>query len=170
MEAKNENLTESFSKAYDDFSDAIFRYCHYKTSNRELALDLTADTFTKTWEYIADGKKIDNLRALLYRVANNLIIDYHRKKKESSLDSLTEQGFDISTENTKEKYEDNFDNKKAMEAIQELDENYRDIIIMRYVDDLSIKEIAKILNEKENNISVKIHRALDKLKKILGEE
>jgi len=169
MEVKNENLKENFSKAYDDFSDAIFRYCHYQTSDREKALDLTADTFTKTWEYLANGKEIDNLRAFLYRVANNLIIDYRRKKKESSLDVLQEQGFDIATEDENKIHESAFDNKLALEAVQKLDENYRDVLIMRYVDDLSIKEIAKILGEKENNVSVRIHRAMDKLKGILGD-
>lgn len=170
MEAKNQNLKESFSKAYDDFSDAIFRYCHYQTSNRELALDLTSDTFTKTWEYLSKGKEVDNLRAFLYRVANNLIIDYRRKKKESSLDFLTEQGFDIETENENELHENAFEGKLAMEAVHKLDESYRDVLLMRYVDDFSIKEIAKILNEKENNISVRIHRAMEKLKSILNPE
>ncbi len=169
MKNKNENLKDEFAKAYDEYGDAIFRYCLYQTSNRELALDLTADTFTKTWEYLSRGKEVDNLRAFLYRVANNLVIDYRRKKKESSLENLQEQGFDIETEDENKMHEDAFEGKLAMEAVQKLDENYRDVLMMRYVDDLSIKEIAKILDEKENNISVRIHRALEKLKNILGE-
>ncbi|MCX6757274.1 MAG: sigma-70 family RNA polymerase sigma factor [Candidatus Nomurabacteria bacterium] len=170
MEVKNDNLKEVFSKAYDDFGDAIFRYCKFQTSNHELALDLTADTFTKTWEYLSSGKEVDNLRAFLYRVANNLIIDYRRKKKSDSLDAITEAGFDIKDENDEKiMHENAFEGKMAMEAVQKLDENYRDVLIMRFVEDMSVKEISKILNEKENNISVRIHRALEKLKNLLSE-
>ncbi|MCX6755038.1 MAG: RNA polymerase sigma factor [Candidatus Nomurabacteria bacterium] len=170
MEAKNENLKESFSKAYDNFSDAIFRYCLYQTSNKEKALDLTADTFTKTWEYISSGKELDNIRAFLYRVANNLIIDDRRKKKSDSLDAMTEFGFDVKDENDENKgHENAFEGKIAMEAVAQLDEKYRDVLMLKYVDDMSIKEIAKILDETENNISVRMHRALEKLKNILGE-
>ncbi len=170
-EATNHNLKEIYEEAYDQFSDAIFRYCHYKTSNREKALDLTQDTFIKTWEYLSSGKEVENLRAFLYRVAGNLIIDDSRKKKADSLDLLTENGFEArDEENELENREKAFEGRIAMETVQKLDDKYRDVIIMRFVEDLEIKEIAKILKESENNVSVKIHRGIEKLKEILSEE
>ena len=167
----NQQLNEYFSKAYDDFSDAIFRYCQYQTSNREKALDLTAETFTKTWEYISNGKKLDNIRAFLYRVANNLIIDDRRKKKSSSLDDIMEKGFDVEDEKDEaEEHENKFESKMAIEAVQKLDEKYRDVLMYKFVEEMSIKEIAEITGESANNISVRINRAMKMLKEIVGVE
>ncbi len=172
-EVNKQNLKEHFSKAYEDFSDAIFRYCLYQTSNREKALDLTQETFTKTWQYLNGEKaeEVENIRAFLYKVANHLVIDDRRKKKTSSLDAMEEAGFDVkSLEDEKVNHENEFEGKMAIEALKMLDEKYRDVLMLRYVDDMSVKEIAKITGESENNVSVRIHRALEKLKNILGEE
>ena len=82
---KNTEIMEAFTKAYDELSDAIFRHCWFRIGDRERAKDLMQETFTKSWQYISRGEKVDNLKAFLYRVANNLIIDEYRKKKELSL-------------------------------------------------------------------------------------
>ncbi len=171
IEVHKQSKQEEFAKAYDDFSDAIFRYCLFQTSNREKALDLTADTFTKTWEYVREGKEVENLRAFLYKVAGNLIIDDRRRKKAQSLDAMMETGFDEATDTDERSlHEENFDGKVALEALGQLDKKYRSVLTLRYAEDMNIKEIAKILRESENNISVRIHRGLEKLKKILNEK
>lgn len=171
IEVTNENLKKLFEESYDRFSDAIFRYCYFQTSNRQKALDLTQDTFIKTWEYLSSDKKVDNLRAFLYKVARNLIIDDRRKKRSESLDQMAEGGFDIKDKEGKDiaSYENASDNEMALQAIKSLDEKYRDVLILRFVEDMPVKEIAKIMKENKNNVSVKIHRGLEKLKIILGE-
>jgi len=170
VDEKSQNLNNFFEKSYQEFSDAIFRYCYFQTFNREKALDLTQDTFIKTWEYLVSGKKVENLRAFLYKVARNAIIDDRRKKKAESLDSLKEAGFDIKNEQDEiTLHEDAFEGKVAIETINKLSERYREVIILRFVEDISVKEIAEILKENENNISVKIHRGLEKLKILLKE-
>ena len=89
-------IEQKFLKAYDEYSDAIFRHCYFRVSDREKAKDLTQDTFTKTWEYVLKNGEVTDLRAFLYKVANNLIIDTYRKKKEDSLDDMMENSsFDI---------------------------------------------------------------------------
>lgn len=168
VEEKDNNLNEYFGESYEEFSDAIFRYCYFQTGKREKALDLTQDTFIKTWEYLSSGKEVENLRAFLYKVARNLIIDYRRKKKSESLDLLRESGFDVtSKEGELEIREDAFDTEVALEKIEELSSKYREVIILRYIEDMSVKEIASTLGESENNISVRIYRGVEKLKKIL---
>jgi len=156
-------------EAYNLYGDAIFRYCFYKTSNREKALDLVQDTFVKTWEYIGRGKDIGNLKAFLYKTANNLIIDWFRKKKMVSLDELEEAGFDPGFDR-RERLFDHMDGAIALKAVESIEPIYRDVIMMRYVEELSIKEIAEVLKEKENNISVRLHRGMEKLRNILSEE
>ncbi|MCF7834194.1 MAG: sigma-70 family RNA polymerase sigma factor [Candidatus Pacebacteria bacterium] len=169
-EVNKQNYKEVFTEYYEEFSDAIFRYCYFQTSNREKALDLTQDTFIKTWEYLgtADKEDIKNIKAFLYKVARNLIIDYRRKKKSESLDNLQEKGFDLTSEESEIMIkEEQFEAKMAIESIEDLDRKYKEVIFMRFVEDMSVKEIAHILKKNENNISVMIHRGIDKLKDIL---
>jgi RNA polymerase sigma-70 factor (ECF subfamily) len=162
---ENTRIMEEFMKAYDDLSDAIFRHCYFRISDRERAKDLMQDTFTKSWQYISGGAQVSNMKAFLYKVANNLIIDEYRKKKELSLDNLQEQGFDPGFDDRR-KNESNID----VSSINKLDKKYREVILMRYIDELSPKEIAGILGESENNISVRLHRGMGQLKEILNDE
>jgi RNA polymerase sigma-70 factor, ECF subfamily len=165
----NEFKQDDFLEAYNSYSDAIFRYCYYKTSDRERAKDLVQDTFTKAWEYIAAGNEVGNIKAFLYRIANNLIIDGFRKKKSYSLDVLEEQGFDPGVDKTDQLF-NQIDGAIALKLLTKIPDTYREVITMRFVEELSIKEIAEILKEKENNISVKLHRGLEKLREIFYHE
>ncbi len=165
-----EQLQKDFISAYDSYADAIFRYCFIQTSNRDLARDLSQDTFTKSWEYlITNNKPIENMKAFLYRIATNLIIDYRRKRKQSvSLDSLMEEGYDVkSKEDLNEEQERKFESEEVNKVLGQLDEKYRDVLHLRYVEDMSIKEIAEVTGEGESNVSVRIHRGLEKMKKLL---
>lgn len=169
MEADPRQHEKPFLEAYETWGDAIFRYCLFQTSRRDVALDLTQDTFMKAWEYVETGKTVDNMRAFLYRIAGNLVIDYRRKKKSDSLDSMMESGFDVGFDE-RGQIERLLDGKQVLALVNTIPEIYRDVLIMRYVDDLSVKEIAEITGETENNISVRIHRGLDKMKDILEEK
>lgn len=160
-------IMEQFIKAYDDLSNAIFRHCWFRIGDREKAKDLMQDTFTKSWQYIIQGAEVNNLKAFLYRVANNLIIDEYRKKREVSLDGLMADGFEPGFDELNIT-EHNIDAKFALNFINCLDEKYREAVLMRYIDELSPKEIAEVTGESENNVSVRIHRGLKQLKEILN--
>ena len=159
-------LNEEFIKAYENYSDAIFRYCYFRVYDRERAKDLAQETFMKTWDYIARGNDIENIRAFLYRVARNMVIDYTRKKKEDSLEALQELGFNPGLDERANK-EIEFDFQIAVEALKSLDEKYREAVTMRYIEGYSPREIARILEETENVVSVRIHRGLQQLRKLI---
>ena len=74
------NHKKEFGKIYDKNINQIYRFVFLKVSSREKAEDLTSEVFTRGWNRFKDGKKIDNVRAFLYRVARNLIIDHYREK------------------------------------------------------------------------------------------
>ncbi|KKU51191.1 MAG: hypothetical protein A3F26_03185 [Candidatus Ryanbacteria bacterium RIFCSPHIGHO2_12_FULL_47_12b] len=160
---------EEFLRAYDKYADAIFRHCYFRLSDRELAQDTAQETFTRTWKYIADGGDVKNIRAFLYRVAHNLIIDEWKRKKAVSLEELAEKGFDPKDDNNVD-LANVFDAREAAKVLELLDKPYREVVVMRYIDDMSPKEIARILGETENTISVRIHRALKKAKELLNHE
>ena len=162
------NLEAKFIKTYDDHSDAIFRHCYFRVYNRDIAKDITQDTFTKTWQYLADGGEIENIKAFLYKTATNLIIDLSRKKQTISLETIRETGFEPSYDDSKD-INNSIEVKRVLKIINKLDTAYKDAVIMRYVEDLSPKDIAKVLRESENNVSVRIHRGIKKLKELLNE-
>jgi RNA polymerase sigma-70 factor, ECF subfamily len=162
--------SEEFAQAYDDYSDAIFRYCYFRVYNRERALELAQETFMKAWDNMTKtGKEIENLRAFLYKIAKNLIIDESRKKKKkptSSLDDLQEQGFNPGTDPTGA-MKDLIDNRDTLKALDQLEDKYREAVWMRYMEDMSVQDIAEALDDNVNNVSVKIHRGLKQLRNLI---
>lgn len=165
----DKDFQNQFLETYKQNADAIFRYCLMRVSDRELARDISQDTFMKVWQYAGKGEKIANLKAFLFTTAKNLIIDQYRKKKATSLDNLMEQGFDVGTEIDGNMI-DKLDGERALQLLGSIPEKYRDAIYMQYVEGLSVKEIAEISGETENNISVRIHRGLQKLRSILRDQ
>lgn len=163
---KSNAIEQEFVKAYDQFADAIFRHCLFRVSDREKAKDIAQGSFVRLWAYMSQGKEIDNMRALLYRIANNLIIDEYRKKKDESLDRMRdEEGFDIGTESMRD-IETRDEHAQALALLDCLPDKYREALVMRHVDGLSVKDIAHLMHESENVISVRIHRAIEKLQKM----
>lgn len=160
-----------FLKAFEDYNDALFRHASLRISDREKAIDVVHDTYTKVWSYIKSGYEIDNFRPFLYKVLNNLIIDTYRKKKEQSLDALLELegvdegSFDELSESSVESLAATMDGRLAFDLLAELPDQYREVIIYRFVDELGPKEISELIEESENVVSVRIHRGLRLLRK-----
>lgn len=165
-----ETQEERFLKAFDEYNDALFRHAFLRISNREKAVDLVHDTFTKVWAYLRGGYEVDNFRPFLYKVLNNLIIDEYRRRKESSLDALFEMegvdegSFSELSESTVEGLAATIDGKKAFELLEEMPDQYKEVIILRFVDQLGPREISELIEESENVVSVRIHRGLKMLR------
>ena len=166
----NENHEARFLKAFEEYNEALFRHAFLRISNREKAIDVVHDTFTKVWSYLRNGYEIDNFRPFLYKVLNNLVIDEYRRKKEASLDALLEidgvdeGSFSELSESTAEALAATLDGKKAFELLEELPDQYREVIILRFVDQLGPREISDLIEESENVVSVRIHRGLKMLR------
>ncbi len=169
---------DRFLKAFDEFSDALFRHAVYRLSDRERAVEIVHDTFTKVWGYLRNGHEIDSYKSFLYKVINNLIIDEYRRRKETSLDAiLAEDGMDEGKfaelhGGGLEEITFSLDAKQALELLAQLPVVYREVITLRYVDGLGPKEISELIEETENVVSVRLHRALRLLKEriLLAEE
>ncbi len=158
---------KAFLKAYDQYATAVFRYVYFRVFNHERAQDYTQEIFTRTWQYLIEGKEVKNLRAFLYQVARNLIIDESRKKQSLSLDELhDEQGFDPGFDGRQE-LDIQIDARDAVKILGRLDVKHREVLVLRYVSGCKPKEIAEILGETDNVISVRIHRAKAQIKKFL---
>lgn len=159
------NQQDLFKTTYEKHADDIFRFCYFRTSDRERAKELMQEAFMKTWGAIAQGAEIDNMRAYVYKAARNLAINEIERRKESlSLESMSEEsGFD--PEDSEIISPDRFaEGKILQEHVQALDPPYREVITLRFMNDLGIKEMAEVIGESENAISVRLNRAMKKLK------
>lgn len=167
---------EAFIKAYDDFADDLYRFAYFKLGSEEEAKDLVSVIFLKTWNYIQTNSLKDSktLRALLYKIARNAIIDHYRDKGLSSSISLEDAPQALEVPDDSQNQEDLIDQKADLELIREklmlLKDEYREVIIWRFIEDLSMDEIANITGKKKGNIRVLLHRALTALKELLEDE
>ncbi len=125
----------------------------------------------KLWDqFLKDSENIKNARALLYKIVSNMIIDWYRKKKAVSLDEVLEYGEEglSLADNSHEMMEIESDGKTALKHISKLEPTYQRVVYLRYVEDLSPKEIAEIVGLSVNVVSVRINRGIQELKKIYG--
>lgn len=162
---------QAFGRLYESFLDEIFRFVHYKVGNQTIAEDITEDTFIKTWLilpriYKKNGK-IDNLRAWLYRTANNQVIDYYRKKKPVEIsEELTK-----AAKQSPESITDQRDlTEQLTKSVLALAPDFQQIIILRFINQLSHKETARVMKISENYSRVLQYRALKRLKEIFTEK
>jgi RNA polymerase sigma-70 factor (ECF subfamily) len=164
---------DRFLAAFNEYGDALFRHAQVRISDRERAIDLVHDTFTKVWTYIKNGHEVEQYRPFLYKVLNNLIIDEYRKQREQSLDSLlaqdgvSEGSFPELSEDSTEALAATIDGKQAVAMLADLPDVYREVLIMRFVDGLGPKEISELVEETENVVSVRIHRGLKLLRELM---
>lgn len=163
------NTETQLLKAFDDYADALFRHCFFRVSDREAAKDLVQEAFTRAWDHVRNEKEVRDYRAFLYRVADNLIVDFYRKKKAVSLEEIGDKEKNTLFYDERRTREVEDDARRVLAEIQKLPEEYQKVVTMRYIDELMPKEIAAILGETENTVSVRIHRGAEKLRKIFKE-
>ena len=153
--------------AYRDHEKWLHTHAFFKIQNHETGEDLVQETFMKTWKYLVKGGKIELMKAFLYHVLNNLIVDEYRKRKTVSLDALLEKGYEPGKDYTEHLF-DILDGKAAIILIVRLPERYQKVMRMRYVQDLSLAEISLITGQSKNTVAVQLHRGLARLKLLYG--
>jgi RNA polymerase sigma-70 factor (ECF subfamily) len=168
---------QAFIRAYDEHVKEINRFVYFKIGSREEANDLTSMIFLKAWNHIQNKTLVDakTLRALLYKIARTSIVDYYREtgnKVTASLDdennrveAVLDDTLDIG---------DRLDQEADLELIRHqlplLKEDYREVIIMKFVNDLSLEEMADITGKSKGNLRVLIHRSLNALRELVEKE
>jgi len=162
------NPQKKFSKIYDQYINKIYRFIFIKVSSQEIAEDLASETFLRGWQVFKEREDIENPQAFLYQIARNLITDHYREKGKAKIVSAEYAPVVDPREGLEEKAILGSDIDLVRLALTNLTEDYQNVIIWRYLDDLSIPEIAKILNKPAGTVRVTLHRALKALKNELG--
>lgn len=158
---------DAYATIYDTYVEKIYRFIFFKVSSVQEAEDLTSEVFLKVWQYLISekGKEVAHLSGLIYRTARNSVIDSYReraRKPTSPLDDA-EQAADESITDTiheKEEY------RLLLNSIKQLKQEYQEILLLRYIEEMSITEMADILDKKKSAVRVLLHRATKKLQDI----
>ena len=171
------NQRKEFGKIYDKYIGKIYRFVFLKVNSEEIAQDLCSETFLRGWEAFqakseklkAKSEEIENPQAFLYQIARNLVIDHYREKGKARIVSPEYVPINDPRQNLEEKALLSSDIDEIKQALNGLKDDYQNVIIWHYLDDLSIPETAKLLDRSEEATRVLLHRALKTLRERVRE-
>ncbi len=163
--------SSAFGPLYDHYQPMIYRFILVKVGRREDAEDITHQVFLSAWQNIKRYKPMGHpFSSWLYQIARNQIIDHYRaRKNETSLEKMDPEyfvmpataHFDLSIK---------LELETLRSAIGELKPEYQDVIILRFIEDLPLTEVAAAMEKTEGAVKLMQHRAIKALKKMLGEK
>lgn len=155
---------KKFEEIYKKWGREIYSYLLFLSCSREDAEDILQDVFFKFWKMFDNLIKLDNLRAYLFKMARNRLIDIKRKRGRLRSGDINEEVLDFNSEDISEKVRKKEFVKKILSV---LNEEEREIIILRFYENMKFKEISEIKGMKENTLRVKYIRILEKLRKVI---
>lgn len=141
--------------------DKLLRYCYMKTKDRFVAEDIVQETFLRFWQslsYKDTGKEM----AYLYTIARNLCMDEFRKKEVLNIEDYEDLTACKSFEP-----ESSVDGIAIEEALEKMPEELREIIVMRYMSDMSAADIGKVMNMSRFSANRRLKEGLLMLRKIM---
>lgn len=157
---------EAFEYVIDTYGNKLFKTCYLILNNKEEAEDVVQETFLKVFKEIKSFKEKSSLYTWIYRIAINLSKDSLKKKS----DFIEYEDFIESSVVLEEEVFEKIDNSILKEKVFSLNHIYKEIIVLFYFEELSIKEICEILQEKEGTIKSRLNRARNILKESIVKE
>jgi len=170
LKVKNQD-PEAYGQFYDLYVKRIYRFIYFKVNSVSDSQDITSEVFLKLWQYLREGKEIKNLNAFIYIVARNLVVDFYRQRRQEALSINADKAPEIidgRSDILKEQMVDS-DLQATIKGMDRLKDEYKEAIILKYFDELSISEIAEILNKSKGAVRVLLHRSLKALKDNINE-
>lgn len=164
--------TESFAQVFDRYHEKIYRFVYLKLPRQQDAEDIAAEVFLKVWDHIKAGKKITSLQAFVYQVARNLVVDFYRRQgaPTESIDEGEIVIADRSDLSLEEKMVLKGDMARIEGALRKLKDAYREVIVLHYLNELSLVETAHAIEKSPGATRVLLHRGMRALKNILAQE
>lgn len=167
-EAKK-GVNESFGQLYDHYLPKIYRYVLLKVTQRQDAEDLTHEVFLSAWQKI-DSYKSQGFpfSSWLYNIAHNRVIDHYRTKKNHADVDQVDEGFIKVVHALDKELDTAMQLENVVKALRDLTDEQQDVVIMRFMEDLSHREIARAINKSEGAVRLIQYRAIQGLKEQLG--
>ncbi len=160
---KKQYLNDIAKKYYDD----IYRFCCYRTGNREQSYDLAQETFLRFIRYV-DGYRCQNLKGYLLTIARNVCIDYYRGQPRNveavPYEELERIAGKMAVEDTQTT------TISLLEALKSLNEAQREAILLFYYHNLKYRKIAKMTGSNLSTVKSRIKQGTEKLQRVLRKE
>lgn len=164
-EAKGGNK-ESFGLLYDHYISPIYRFIYMKVHGKEESEDLTHEVFLSAWQnlhrYTSQGFPFSSW---LYQIARNRVIDYYRVRKNHTNIETVDAEFVSVQHGLDDRLDGDLNLQKVKQAIKHLSHDQQDVLIMKFVEDLSHTEISEVMKKSEGAVRLIQHRAIQALKK-----
>ncbi|MGZ6316535.1 MAG: RNA polymerase sigma factor [Anaerolineales bacterium] len=157
---------DAFARLYDHYADPIYRYVYFRVADSHLAEDITSQIFIKMWQKLPSYRVGEaSISAWLYRIAHNAVVDHYRTRRTVvSLEDL--QSGEVGREDdTEENLEQHMQMEQLRRALQELTEGQREVLILRFIEGLSVREIARQLGKRQGAVRALKMRGLRELAK-----
>ncbi len=156
---------EYFGLLYDHYLAPIYRFVFLKVSAKAEAEDLVHEIFLSAWKNIEDYDHLGfPFSSWLYQIARHKVIDYYRTKRSNlDIENIGEENLKVANVMDNE-LDKNLDLDRVKNAIKQLNEDQQNVLIMRFVEDLSYQEISAVLDKSEGAIRLIQHRAIQNLK------
>jgi RNA polymerase sigma-70 factor (ECF subfamily) len=178
LERAGEELTKpeldrAFEELYRAHLRDVYSYAYYRVGNHHDAEDLTEQAFLQAYRHFDRARRESNgrpLRPWLIRIAHNLASNYHRdraRRPEAALDAVEPPSHPLATEQIVEGRERL---REVINHLDELPEERRDALIMRFTLDMSNREIARAMGKTDGATKVLIHRAIKQLEELMSNE
>lgn len=157
----------AFGQIYHLYFEKVYRFVYYRVNHRETAEDLVAETFIRVWDKLSEIEGPSTFNGWIYQIARNLVIDHYRSRK-VVVDIAELENFLEYEDNIVDRTNLQFQEKIFLEALKKLSSDQQVVIKLKFLDELTNEEIAKILDKSEGAIRVIQHRAIVELKKLLN--
>lgn len=169
IDKASEGDAQAFGELYKGYVDAIYRYVYFRVGSEEEAENLTGEVFVKAWEALPAFRPnaSHSFSAWLYRIAHNLVVDGYRRRSPASFahDEMDKRRTSLPT--VEDEAQTRRDAANLVEAVQQLNDVEQDVIVLRFVEGLAHRDVAKVIGKSESASRVIQHRALAALREIL---
>jgi RNA polymerase sigma-70 factor (ECF subfamily) len=156
---------EAVSLLYLNNYQSIYRYLYYRVGDPKTAEDLTSEVFIKMIQALPNYRHQNvPFTAWLFQITRNLAIDMHRKQNAHLVDSELHENIEEPGQTLDEILEDNLTRETLLKVMNNLTNDQRDVLILRFIDGLSLAQVALILRKSEDAIKGLQHRALTGLR------
>jgi RNA polymerase sigma-70 factor (ECF subfamily) len=169
IQASIEGDGKAFEALYVHYMDAIYRYIFFRVGDEIQAEDLTEETFVRAWEALPKYQHKYPFSSWLYRIAHNLVIDHYRRKKPVPISNGLMRTYSNSDEPMDHMVDRKQEIRLLIKAVQRLNELEKEIVLLRFVEGLSHKEISAMVGRSPSSCRVILHRALKALRATLAE-
>jgi RNA polymerase sigma-70 factor (ECF subfamily) len=158
--AQNGN-PEAMGMLYEQHHQSIFRYLVYRLNDSHSAEDLTSEVFLKMVQFMASYRATNaTFRAWLFQIARNLSIDYLRRNRAHPVRAIDDEMEAPRQEHPEDCAERVFTSQVLQEALAQLSDDQRDVILMRFVEGMPLSEVANTLHRSEDAVKGLQRRAL----------